>query len=1039
MKRGVGYVAIMVAIFLVGSTVALWSYQVQKTALLDEAKQDLDLARRVFAFELNMIFEPAPLLYETVMDAGYPEKDDPHFSDTFFGLVTGAVRNLAQIDGAFIGFPDGRFYHVQDFQVTSPDRPTGRGTLPAKQIVRRIIDTPEQDQTGKWLMQAAGSNIWSHVDIPAEPYNPRQRDWYRLALDHKFGAWSDPYTFASSGKLGITFARPIYSRSGQLWAVMGVDLSLEALSGTLVRAGNAMAQLGDIIFATDFSNRILAHRRSTTDQPTMIGEIQGNSENGELETALINQITETDKVETIAVHGGEYLATQFALNPSTAMPLRVYLARDTNAVLAAAAEELYRNVAMIFAASIIAGLVLFYAAKLRVEVAAREKVEEELIIARDTAEAATRAKSTFLATMSHEIRTPMNGVMSMAELLSTTPLDAEQRRMSEVIHDSASALLTIINDILDFSKIEADKLDIEAVEFSLSDIVDGAAELLAPKVEEKDIAFLVDFDCSLPDTRIGDPVRLRQILLNLGGNAVKFTENGSVRLRIRAAHENAQRIRFEITDTGIGLTEDQLSNLFQPFTQAESSTTRKYGGTGLGLSICKRLVEMMGGQIGAHSIKSKGSTFWFELPLEAVSQEAPKYDADLSGLAVALVGLSDDQQELAERYLRAGGISDITTPDHISDRASAVTAPVQLVLMDSKIAFEIDDLAHSANITYGLIGPRNVLQRLPDTLARVNPQCVMFPLSRKKLWHIAAIAAGLVAPDDVTATDRFDLEFIPPDYGTAADNGALILVAEDNPTNQTVIRKMLDRMGFACEIHNDGQEALSAYRPDEHGLVLTDINMPRMSGYELTLAIRDQESKTGGHVPIFALTADALSGTERDCLDAGMDGYLTKPIDSKKLGKLLADYLPAALTLRGTKAPKDGAEGILQESSSGLEVDWDREILNPDSVIEIFGALNNEAQAFITEASNSWDEKIKKIETALGNDDRQTARAEAHVLKGAALSVGAERLGRIAGDIQDALDADDPEMAGIMAPLLSPTLTELRALMPHIFAKNVEN
>ena len=1034
MKRGVGYVAIMVTIFLVGSTVALWSYQVQKTALLDEAKQDLDLARRVFAFELNMIFEPAPVLYETLIDAGYPEKDDPQFSETFFGLVTGAVRNLAQIDGAFIGFPDGRFYHVQDFQVTSRDRPTGRSTLPAKHIVRRVIDTPEEDQKGKWLMQAAGSNTWSHVDIPAEPYDPRQRDWYRLALDKEFGAWSDPYIFASSGKLGITFARPIYNRHGQIWAVMGVDLSLEALSGTLVRAGNAMAQLGDIIFATDFSNRILAHRRTTTDEPTTIAKMQGNNHDGGLATALIDQITETDKVETIAVHGGEYLATQFALNPSTAMPLRVYLARDTNAVLAAAAEDLYRNVAMIFAASIIAGLILFYAAKLRVEVAAREKVEEELIVARDTAEAATRAKSTFLATMSHEIRTPMNGVMSMAELLSTTPLDAEQRRMSEVIHDSANALLTIINDILDFSKIEAGKLDIEAVEFSLADIVDGAAELLAPRAEEKDIALLVDFDCSLPDTRIGDPVRLRQILLNLGGNAVKFTENGSVRLRVRAATENAQHIRFEITDTGIGLTEDQLSNLFQPFTQAESSTTRKYGGTGLGLSICKRLVEMMGGQIGANSIKSKGSTFWFELPLVAVSQEAPRYDADLSSLAVALVGLSDDQQELAERYLRAGGISNITTPDHISDNA-----PAQLVLMDSKVAFEIGDLPQSTNITYGLIGPRTVLQGLPDTLARANPQCVMFPLSRKKLWHIAAIAAGLVAADDVVATDRFDLEFVPPDYGTAADNCALILVAEDNPTNQTVIRKMLDRMGFACEIHNDGQEALSAYRPDEHGLVLTDINMPRMSGYELTLAIRDQESKTGRHVPIFALTADALSGTERDCLDAGMDGYLTKPIDSKKLGQLLADSLPAALPLRSTRAAETDAQDIAQASAPGLEVDWDREVLNPDSVIEIFGALNDEAQAFITDASNSWDEKIEKIETALGSDDPKAARAEAHTLKGAALSIGAERLGRIAADIQDALDANDPDMASIMAPLLLPTLTELRELLPHIFAKNVEN
>ncbi|WP_430473124.1 ATP-binding protein [Thalassospira lucentensis] len=1034
----------MAAIFLVGSTIALWSYQIQKAGLLDDAKHDLDLARRVFSFELNMIFEPAPVLYETLIDAGFPEKDDPKFSDTFFGLVTGAVRNLDQLDGAFIGFPDGRFYHVQDILFTGGDQPTGRSKLPANHIMRRAIDTPETDPVGKWFMQANGSKQWSSAPMAAKPYDPRQRGWYSLALGHEFGGWTDPYIFASSGKLGITFARPIYTRSGQLWAVMGVDLSLDALSQTLIRAGNAMAQLGDVIFATDFSDRVLAHRRSTEEGAANTVLPTPNAHNEDLEQALIDQVTQTGTVETISVNGSDYLATRLNLNPSTAMPLRVYFARSTDTVLKSASEGLYRNVALIFSLSVIVSLILFYAAKLRVEVSAREEAEDQLIAARDTAEAATRAKSTFLATMSHEIRTPMNGVMSMAELLGTTRLDSEQRRMSGVIHDSATALLTIINDILDFSKIEAGKLDIEAVEFSLMNIVDGAAELLAPKVEEKDISLLVDIDTELADLRIGDPVRLRQILLNLGGNAVKFTETGHVILRLVAANGDANRLRFEITDTGIGLTEDQLSNLFQPFTQAESSTTRKYGGTGLGLSICKRLVEMMGGDIGATSIKSQGSTFWFELPLTPVTPAAPTYDGDLSPLSVSLIGLTPQDQDLATRYLRAGGVTHIDALSDLPDLSdlTSQTDALRLVLIDSKISFNQAITGIDQNSTIGLVGPRNLLHDLPSDLSRLNPHRVMLPLSRTKLWHACAIAAGLIDPDDVETSDRTDLDFSPPDYGTAADHGALILVAEDNPTNQTVIRKMLDRMGFACEIHDDGQEALAAYRPSDHGLVLTDINMPRMSGYELTLALRGQEDGTDHHVPIFALTADALSGTERDCLEAGMDGYLTKPIDSRKLGAVLAKNLPAALPLRQmrTASPEDEqqADDLATSRPSDIVVDWDREILNPDAAIEIFGSLNAEAQAFITEASNSWDAKIENLQTALTNRDTRPARAEAHVLKGAALSIGAERFGRIAADIQDALDADDVDMADIMAPLLAPTLTEFREILPHIFAKIIE-
>ena len=348
-----------------------------------------------------------------------------------------------------------------------------------------------------------------------------------------------------------------------------------------------------MVFATDLGETILGHpdfigiESETGEQaiPPRVTELLERYEHPDsFEGAAVRTLLSDDEIATVSAGGKSYLAIKKTLDLERAMPLTLYLARDMDDILSEAVATVWRNVIFTFLGIVVFCVVVSYAVKLRVEVDARTRAEAELIKAKDVAEAATQAKSTFLATMSHEIRTPMNGVMSMAELVGLTRLDGEQRRMVRVINDSAQALLTIINDNLDFSKIEAGKLEVESVAFSLSDVVDGSAELLAARAEEKGLNLFVEIDPVLADEQ-GDPTRIRQILLNLGGNAIKFTETGDVTVRVLQAGEDVERLRFEVSDTGIGLTPEQRSKLFKAFVQADGSTSRKFGGTGLGLSI----------------------------------------------------------------------------------------------------------------------------------------------------------------------------------------------------------------------------------------------------------------------------------------------------------------------------------------------------------------------------------------------------------------------------------------------------------------------
>ena len=1030
MRRFLLLCLVALALLSIGGGASYWTYSTERADRISEAAKDLRDSTTVFVQAMNGIFEPGLALHETILSSGLQFVEPSERLSVFFALSTGPIQRYEQINGAFVGFPNGEFLHVQDLAIQSETTESVETTR-VKRLLGRIIDLPYQDPIGLWLSYDPKERRWFPHQQDAKPYDPRTRPWYTEAVKAGAPVWTETYIFASSGQLGVTYATPIYDENDDLWGVIGVDLSLASLSQTLEQTSSALVN-ADLVFATDLGDQVVGHPDfvALADQfdADTAAFLERYLRPDSLERILSGELTSHDEVETVMVNNASYLAVRKDLDPKQSMPLHIYLGRNLDSILGDAIELMYRNMALVFFGVVGFGVVASYAVKLRVEVVARERAEAELIEARDIAEAATQAKSTFLATMSHEIRTPMNGVMSMAELLGLTRLDGEPRRMARIITDSATALLTIINDILDFSKIEAGKLEIEQVEFSLMDVVNGSAELLAPRAEAKGLDILVDIDPSLVDRRRGDPTRLRQILLNLGGNAVKFTEAGSVGLKVMALEES-DGLRFEVSDTGIGLTPEQRSKLFQAFVQADTSTSRKFGGTGLGLSICQRLTELMDGRIGADSVIGEGSVFWFELPLQAIGVDAPVPDHDLSPASVGLIGLTDGLAWQTERYLAAGGVTRIAkVPDFTSlaDRQADLCQADLWIVACSTPGLDSTALG-TLQGAVALIGRRTELPDLAPEIKRTASVLLSLPIARPPLLRAVAIGLGLAQADETEIEVREDMAFAPPEIEEARAAGVLVLVAEDNETNQIVIRQMLSKMGFACEVAENGRIALEQFDRSAHGLLLTDFNMPEMDGFELARRIRETESTDGPRLPIVALTADAIAGTEEACLEAGMDAYLTKPIDSHKLGQALERYLPGGLDLRWAANQEP-----VSEPPASPAYDWDPDIFDPNTLGAAFGGLDQEAKDLITSASAAWVEKVAAINAALALEDSKAARDVAHALKGAALSVGANRLGGIASDIQDFLDADDLDMAKIIAEVLEPTLEEFQETLPKI-------
>jgi PAS domain S-box-containing protein len=549
-----------------------------------------------------------------------------------------------------------------------------------------------------------------------------------------------------------------------------------------------------------------------------------------------------------------------------------------------------------------------------IDVTERNRAARALEEAREAAEAANKAKSNFLASMSHEIRTPMNGVLGTLDLLRQTKLLPDQANLTNMAFDSADSLLDIIDDILDFSKIEAGEMKIENIDVSINDVVEGVAETLLPVAANKNIDIDIFVDPSIPETVAIDPVRLRQILLNLTGNAVKFTESkddthGSVEIRVERIpfdDPHLVAVRFKVVDTGIGIPEDTLEDLFKPFTQAEASTTRRFGGTGLGLAISKELTELIGGQLSATSSVGKGSTFCVEFLLEpGKSRTNENSTIGLHGVRILAAMMNGKIKSVVSSYLSALG-AQLDFVESIGEAKLKIqndeqgTQPYAVILVDGgrprrprNIEDEIIALGEDplfANMGVVILSGGRPTGTFDDMSNAVLLQAP--PIRRNSLVRAVATRAGLI--EDRIGTDTSDenrTPATPPSRTEAEKRNQLILIVEDNPTNQEVIRRQIGFLGYAADVVDNGVDALKALDESRYSIVITDCHMPKMDGFELTGAIREREKGTGSRIPIIAITGNALQGEANRCIAAGMDGYLAKPVKLMKLGDILENFM----------------------------------------------------------------------------------------------------------------------------------------------------
>jgi signal transduction histidine kinase/CheY-like chemotaxis protein len=604
--------------------------------------------------------------------------------------------------------------------------------------------------------------------------------------------------------------------------------------------------------------------------------------------------------------------------------------------------------------------------------------EAELAAARDAADEANRTKSSFLATMSHEIRTPMNGVLGMLELLQKTRLNAEQRELTDVVRESASSLLKIIDDILDFSKIEAGRIEIERVPLSPLTLVEGVADALAPQAHKKRLLLATFVDASVPPIVEGDPVRLRQILFNLIGNAIKFTEQGevTVRLSVDSAAPGGMMLQVQIRDTGIGLTPEARARLFQPFVQADGSTTRRFGGTGLGLSICRRLVERMGGEIGVESEPGKGSTFRFTMTVAPSTAPAP-VEPDLAGLCVLAIVDNPSVEDMLKSYLAMAGAQ-----VEIGRSADAALALLRRyaaagIVVDAVI-FALRGPAADAIAFRRAAAPEQGVGSKPWLLLSAYDEATQrghaldagftayfpMPIRRATLLRGLAEACGR-GPGfaDVSRSDAAMTTAPPPDRDAALAAGQLILVAEDNPTNQLVIARQLAQLGYAADLTDNGRMAFERFRTGRYGLVVTDIHMPEMDGLELTAAIRDSERTQGrARVPILALTADALVSEAERYLSAGIDDHIRKPVSLAQLQDAMARWLPEAAP---PQAPNTQSASIRRKVAS-----TEAKILNLEQMRENFGAIDGTTVTLLQRYVESTESLLSEIDRGVGCSQR---------------------------------------------------------------------